>query len=717
MAALKARKQRRAMFQVCAVLFATTLLVACTGPTEQQAQWDSWQSYAGHPDSSQYSSLNQINRDNVTQLTVAWTFPAGDGNHRGAPIVVGDVMYVVANNGVAALDAASGEQRWFAPDVIAPYARGLTFWASEDNSDQRLLVIKEHYLQALDAQTGEIISSFGNKGRVDLRLGLNRDPESITRIASMTPGRVFENLIILGSAVGDDAYDPAPGDIRAFDVRSGDPVWTFHTIPHPGEAGYETWPPEAWKSIGAANTWSAMSLDAERGIVYAPTGAPSYHFYGANRVGDNLYANSLIALDARTGERLWHFQAIHHDIWDYDLAMAPKLLTVERDGRKIAAVALAGKHGFLFVFDRVTGAPVFPIEERPVPQSDVPGEQTSPTQPFPVDLAPFANLTLTADNLSPYADPEERDALAKRIQEARNEGLFTPPSFQGSVNAPGSRGGAQFGNGAVIPDAGLFYLAVIESPTIPKLEERQEFSADASIAEIYSSTCAGCHGPEGKGQPPLFPAIAGIASRLSDDDFVRVVKEGRGRMAAFPHLPDGRLAGLLEYLDQLETSSDGATAVMEAETAPRVIADDDRRYRSGYHHFFSDTGLLGPPPWSKLVAYDLNLGKILWQKPYGDVIELAERGITGTGSLFPTNSLTATAGGLLFSATNDRKLRAWDRETGQVLWSVSLPADPGGIPAVYEINGRQYVVATATRGDTGEPAYIAFSLPVEPSSR
>jgi quinoprotein glucose dehydrogenase len=706
-----------------AILTVAILMAGCQGamdePERAPDRWTGWESYNGGRDSAQYSSLDQINRDNVSSLEVVWRFPSGDSVHRGGPIVIDEVMYVVANDGVAAIDAATGEERWFAPDSVAPYVRGLVYWENESGSDKRLLLVKDHFLQALDAVTGERIDSFGRDGGVDLRQGLRRDPETIPRIASMTPGRIFENLIILGSAMGDDAYSPAPGDIRAYDVLTGDLVWSFHTIPLPGEFGYDTWPPNAWKTVGAANAWSAMSLDEERGIIYVPTGAPSYHFHGANRVGDNLFANSLIALDAATGERLWHFQAVHHDIWDYDLAQAPKLLTVERAGQKIDAVALATKHGYLFVFDRVTGEPVFPIEERAVPQSDVPGERTSPTQPFPVTLPIFARLTLSEDDLSPYADPEARQALADRIMAARNEGLFTPPSFQGSVNSPGSRGGANFGNGAVVPDAGLFYLAVIESPTIPVLEKRQDYRG-LNTAEIYATACASCHGDRGDGQPPLFPALAGVTERLTEEQFLAVVQRGRERMEAFRDLNGDQILSLMRYVDTLdEMTESGISEAISVEAVSSVVNEtaelDERQYRSGYHHFFAEDGLLlGPPPWSTLAAYDLNEGTLLWQKPFGDVIQLAEKGITGTGSLFPTNSLTATAGGLLFSATNDRKLRAWDRDTGEVLWSADLPADPGGIPAVYAIQGRQFVVVAATKGESGpgvHHAYVAFALP------
>ncbi|MDA1073355.1 MAG: PQQ-binding-like beta-propeller repeat protein [Proteobacteria bacterium] len=707
---------RRVRFYAAALVF---LLSGCAdGPEPVADKWATWQSYAGSADTSQYSSLTGINVENVTGLEVAWTFPSGEAAHRSTPIVIDDVMFVVANGGVAALNAATGEQKWFSADCVSPNARGLVYWQSDDGSQQRLLVIRDPELLALDARTGKRLA-FGERESIDLRLNLGRDPETIGRIASMSPGRVHENLIILGSAMGDDAYDAAPGDIRAYDVLTGEMVWTFHTIPHPGEAGYETWPPDAYKTIGAANAWTAMSLDEERGIIYANTGAPSYHFHGGNRLGDNLFSNSLLALNASTGERLWHFQAVHHDVWDYDIAMAPKLLTVERGGQRIDAVTLAGKHGFLFVFDRVTGEPVFPIEERAVPQTDVPGEQTSPTQPYPLVLPPFANQTLSEDNLSPYADPEEVASLASRIRQARNEGLFTPPSFRGSVNAPGSRGGAQHGNGAVIPDAGLLFMAVIESPTIPKLELRNDLTAEqflaAGVAATYTATCAPCHGARGKGQPPLIPGLAGLSDRMSGTEFASIVKQGRGRMPAVQNLPETQLSALMDHIGQLDrlAVAEPSDEVPELET-PAMDVSDAQRYRSGYHHFFSDNGLVGPPPWSKLIAYDLNEGVIVWQKPYGDVPALVKRGITGTGSLFPTNSLMATASGLLFSATNDRKIRAWDQASGAVLWSADLPADPGGIPATYTVDGRQYLVATATRGEItssgDQHAYVVYAV-------
>ncbi len=689
--------------------------VPASGQQNATDEYGQWASYAGTTDSAQFSSLTQIDKTNVSKLLPVWTYENGDTPHRCTPLVVGEVMYIVARGGVAAVDAATGKEIWHAPDTAAQYARGLVYWQDDKGGNARVLVVKEHFLLALNPRDGSVVSSFGDNGQIDLRQNLNRDPETITRVSTMTPGRVFEDMIIIGSAVGDETYGGAPGDIRAYNLLTGALVWTFHTIPHPGEYGYDTWPEDAYLKIGAANAWSNMAIDEEREIVYVPTGAPSYHFYGGNRHGDNLFSNTLLALDVRTGKRVWHFQAIHHDIWDYDLAMGPKLLTVNHDGKDIDAVALAGKHGFLFVFNRESGEPLFDIEERPVPASDVAGEFASPTQPWPVELPPFARITLSADELSPYSDPEEREAWASRIKEARNEGLFTPPALRGVVSIPGSRGGAQFGNGAVIPNEGLFFHAVIESPTIPKLDERSTYNAEqyagAGAEEIYATTCAVCHGANGAGQPPLFPALSGISARLSQSEFADVLANGRGRMAAYPDIPETQVSLLMAYVDEL---SDTNLSNMEVQSQ---VADAQEPFRSGYHHFFSDNGLVGPPPWSKLMGWDLNTGKVLWEKPYGDVIQLAQRGITGTGSLFPTNSLAATGAGLLFSVTNDRKIRAWDQANGDVLWAHDIPADPGGIPAIYAVDGRQYVVAAATRGERevhglkGKYAYVAFALP------
>jgi quinoprotein glucose dehydrogenase len=419
---------------------AATVALCAIAHLEAQPR-TTWSDYGGGPDAAQYSSLRQIDRSNVGKLEVAWTYPTADGRkYAFNPLVVDGVMYVLGkNNSIIALDAATGKEIWVRaaePDTSVITSRGINYWESGDRKDRRLLFASNHFLRALDAATGKPIESFGTNGRVDLKAGLDRDPASIRLVQSTTPGRVFENLVILGSATN-QGYGSAPGDIRAYDVRTGKLVWTFHTVPRPGEFGYDTWPKDAWKRVGGANVWSEMSIDVKRGILYAPTASAKYNFYGVDRSGSNLFSDCLLALDVRTGKRIWHYQIVHHDIWDYDGATAPKLLTVRHEGEPVDIVALPSKQGFLWVFNRVTGAPLWPVEERRVPKSDMPGEETWPTQPFPVKPPPFARQTFTADDLSPFLSPADRARFRDEILSARNEGLFTPPGRRNTVQMPG----------------------------------------------------------------------------------------------------------------------------------------------------------------------------------------------------------------------------------------------------------------------------------------
>ncbi|MGA3204135.1 MAG: pyrroloquinoline quinone-dependent dehydrogenase, partial [Bryobacteraceae bacterium] len=567
--------------------------------------------------------LEQINRSNVARLEIVWTYPTGDSNkYFFNPLVVDNVMCVLAkNNSIVALDASTGKEIWThasGPEIKIITNRGINYWESKDRSDRRLLFASNHFLRAIDARNGKTIESFGTSGAVDLKEGLGRDSKALTLVQSTTPGRVFEDLLILGSATN-QGYGSAPGDIRAFDVRTGRLVWTFHTIPHPGESGYETWPPEAWKKVGGANVWSELTLDEERGILYAPTASAKYNFYGVDRAGANLFADCLLALDARTGRRLWHFQMVHHDIWDYDDPTAPKLLSLHQNGKTIAAVAQVSKQGFVWVFDRVTGEPVWPIEERPVPKSDMPGETTWPTQPFPTKPPPYARQKFTVDDLSPYLSPEDRARFRDQILSARNEGLFTPPGRRDTVQMPGNNGGANWGGAAVDPSKGTLVVVSKDLPSMLKLE------SDKAGEDRYLS--------------------------------------GFGFMIA----------------------SDGVSPIA--------------------------------PPWTSLTAYDLNEGVIKWKIALGDV---PEKGLKGTGTHFPKVGPVITAGGLVFTGTRDKKVRAFDVETGKLLWEAEVGAALEGMPAVYQMNGREYIVfcASAQAGltpATQSPihgAYVAFALPV-----
>src|ERR1700722_2983112 len=428
-----------------------------------------WGQYLGGEDSSQYSSLKQINKSNVKQLEVAWMYEAGPGTYTFNPLIVDGVMNVLAqSNSVVALDAAPGNQLWSHPNKGAVGARGMNYWENDDRSDRRLFFINGGFLTAIDARNGQTINSFGDNGRTDLRTGLDRDPGR--PLQTSNPGRIFGNLIITPLPAGAFSYESTPADIHAYDVVTGKLVWTFHVVPRPGEFGYDTWPPDAWKTEGGVHNWSEMTIDEKRGIAYFPLGTARYDFYGANRKGNDLFGNSLLALDARTGKRLWHFQLVHHDLWDYDLPVAPKLLTVKHNGKNVDAVAQATKFGFLFVFDRVTGEPLWPIEERAVPQSDVPGEFSSPTQPFPTKPPPFARQSFTEKDINPFATEAEQAAIRELLANARKESLFTPASLGGSISSPGLNGGANWGMVTVNPTKGFLYVITKEHPTLDKLQ-------------------------------------------------------------------------------------------------------------------------------------------------------------------------------------------------------------------------------------------------------
>jgi quinoprotein glucose dehydrogenase len=709
-----------------------------------------WSDYGGSPDSSHFSALTQINKSNVTQLQIAWNYPTEDGHaYLFNPIIVDGVMYVLAkNSSLIALDATTGKEIWIHSNLPGLTTRGITYWESKDRQDRRLIFAINDYLEEIDVRTGKSILTFGHNGLVDLRQGLNRDPKSINRIQTDTPGRVFENLILMGSTPG-EAYLSPPGDIRAYNVLTGKLVWTFHTIPHPGEYGYETWPKDAWKYSGGTNTWGEITVDVKRGIAYFPTGSPTYDYYGADRIGSNLFANSLVALDARTGKRLWHFQTVHHDLWDYDLTAAPQLLTINHNGKSVDIVAQSSKQGFLYVFDRVTGAPIWPIEERPVPKSLMPGEQAWPTQPFPTAPPAFARQKATADDVNPYIlIPDERAAWKKRIAAMRNEGVFTPPSTEETISFPGARGGSNWGSGAANPSKGLMYLNTQDWPTIYKLSLEDPLGkrpADSRAKSVYQARCQVCHGVNGlragSGPPPL----AGIGKRLSLDAFRHPVRSGKGEMPAFADLDDAAVSKLYDFLNTFDPPAGDPQPAQTKVTGPIVAtggAPGGLTPRTGNAHLYTPLG--GPaypkgtqtpkvryytnwglypdqpyvlnPPWSSIVAYDLNKGTIKWKVPFGQDAVAAAQGARNTGAFMAEHhGMIVTATGLIFIAASDGKLRALDEETGETLWTFTLPAGSEGIPAMFESGGKQFLVVQASSNlNDGGGHPITVTVPPTP---
>jgi quinoprotein glucose dehydrogenase len=703
------------------------------GKTGSAETHTTWRSYGGSPDGSQYSALHQIDRSNVKTLQIAWTYRTGDDRkYAFNPLVIDGTMYVLAkNNAIVALDAATGKEIWTHPtdpNTTLITNRGIDYWENADRSDRRLIFSISNELRELDARTGQPIRQFGSNGIVDLRAGLGRDPKSLTLVQSYNPGRIFEDLVILGSATNEE-YNSGPGDIRAYDVRTGRLAWSFHTVPHAGEAGYDTWPKDAWKSIGGANDWSGMALDVRRGIVYIPTASPKYNFYGANRPGKNLYGDCLLALNARTGKLIWYYQMVHHDIWDYDNDSTPMLTTVMHNGKKVDVVAQAGKVGFLWVFNRETGEPLWPIVERPVLRSDMPGEETWPTQPFPSKPPPFARQSFTVKDLSPFLEPAERDQLVSEMRGAHNEGLFTPPGLGNTVEMPGNNGGANWGGTAVNPSNGNLYVVSKDLPAMLKLELASNATHGGSPEEqgrsIFGANCSLCHGTNREGTPPAIPSLVDVGAKLSDDQIESIVRHGEGPMPSFSQLSPADITFLLAYLKHPELAP--ASAPDKITAAPAVVDPIRAHYRSSFGFMFANSGLpVIAPPWTTLTAYDLNAGTIRWQIPLGVVPELAAKGFTDTGSQFPKVSPVVTAGGLIFTGTRDRKVRAIDSDTGKVLWEAEVDAALEGMPAVYEVQGREYVVfcaaaqaTTYTHSVAGHPAsqapipgaYVAFALP------
>ncbi len=745
-------------FQVCSLGLA--LLATLAGANAGAADWPD---YGGSPDQSKFVQVRDITKKNVAKLTIDWIYPTGDQRtYQFSPLIVDGVMYLLAkDSSLVAIDVETRKELWIHANLRGITNRGINYWRSKDGKDRRLLFIVDDLLQAIDARTGKSIATFGTNGAVDFRVGLDRDPATVRRAASATPGRIFENLIILGSSPG-EGYFSAPGHVRAYDVLTGKLAWTFRTIPRPGEFGYDTWPRDAYKYAGGANVWGEMTLDEKRGIVYLPVSSPTYDYYGADRHGANLFSDCIVALNARTGERLWHFQFVHHDLWDYDPTAAPQLITVRKDGKTIDAVAQATKQGFVFVFDRVTGEPVWPIEERPVPPSDMPGEKAWPTQPFST-LPPSARQVVRADDLTPYliSDAERAD-WRERIGKART-GLFNPPSTEESAVIPGAVGGTNWGNTAANPRAGIIYLLNQDFPSFYKLKEitpgnpGMRFGPpDPARVErgkhAYEEACAMCHGADRAGTP-AGPSLLSIGGQFSGTQFARIVTYGNGRMPPLPHVTDEQIGDILAFLGggvRMQRPGDipvpdklpagpvvakggitrppapaGAPATPALENYPDGVAAPEKRY-------FTDYGLGHPhllaPPWSQIMAYDLNKGVIKWRKPLGQDPEVAKEGGKDTG--VPRGSqrqgMIVTSTGLVFSTARDGTFYAFDAENGEVLWSHKLPMSTEGLPALYQVRGRSYIVVNATTPltsglntresgfgstDLGKGGYVVFALP------
>jgi quinoprotein glucose dehydrogenase len=684
-----------------------------------------WAIYRGDKKANQYSDLDQINAGNVHLVEPVWEYRHGDPNGPSMysnPIVVHGRMYFTTPRiHVVALDAATGRELWvFDP---APHRRdrrefrgrnrGVVYWEDSGGQNARIFNFVRDEVFAIDAATGQLIESFGQSGAIDLRRNLPVDPASAS-IEVTTPGIVYQNLLIVGSRVP-EGNDSTPGDIRAYDALTGAFRWIFHTVPRVGEPGHDTWNWEPGETYGGANPWGGFSVDETRGLVFCATGCAAGDFiYGGSRKGKNLFANCVLALDARTGQLQWHYQTVHHDIWDYDNPPAPILATIQRDGAARDVAVQLTKMGFTFVLDRDTGQPVFPVEERPVPPSTVPGEEAWPTQPFPVKPPPLVRLATYEADLT-NINPESRNAVLEQFRKLRTGPLYTPASLEGTLTTPGHQGGAEWGGGAFDPKTGVLYVNVNEAPTINRLEPLEILDPDAATpAErgslLYRTACILCHGPNRQGNPPLYPPLQHLA--LRDDEIRDLLSRGRGIMPAFTHFSTRDLNDLLAYLRSAAEPLSGAKAAKRAQPS----STSSPRYAQISPFFVDPEGYPAiSPPWGTLNAIDLNRGEILWKVPLGEYPELVRRGIRNTGAKNFGGPIL-TAGGLIFiAATPDEKIRAFDKFSGRVLWEYVLPAGGYATPSTYMIEGRQYVVIAAGGGGKLATRHgdsiVAFALP------
>jgi len=692
-------------------LLAFAALSAAGFAAEPAANVD-WPVYLGGKDRTLYSPLQQINRSNVAGLKVAWTYDTGDkGEFQANNLIVGGVLYTASpTRKVIALDAATGRELWkWDPEADrgvrgGTRQRGLVFWQNETGGEQRIFTAVSHFLFALDAKTGKVIPSFGENGAIHLGAGL--DVEGTPNVGLNTPGVIYKDLLILAGFGG-------PGAMRALDVRSGQRRWIFHLIPRPGEVGYDTWPEGAYKTADGLMPWCGQSLDEKRGIVYVASKTAGPDFYGGERHGANLFANCLLALDASTGKRLWHYQIVHHDLLDKDLPCPPVLLTVTHNGKKVDAVAQGTKHGRLFVFDRVTGEPLWPIEERPEPKSDLRGEETSPTQPYPTKPAPLMRQHYGEEDVSTIS-PEAKALSLERIRTSPNFGPFPAPSLQETVMFPGFDGGMEWGGGAADPD-GIYYVNVNEIPWILQMVETRR--ADGTPLprgeRDYMLICAACHGLDRKGNPAGgMPGLIDVGKRKTREQITQQTKLGFGRMPAFDRIPDAQREAIIDYVLGVKAAS----AARRADEAPSANDSKVPPYAfAGFNRWKDAKGYPAiKPPWGTLNAVDLNTGELKWKKPLGEYRELTAKGIPRTGTE-NYGGPVVTAGGLIFiGATADETMHAFDKETGEVLWQSPLPFGGNATPSTYMVNGRQYVVISAGGGKSGRPAggsIVAFALP------
>ena len=712
--------------KILLIVLTAASFVSC----KHTSDYSGWTTYAGSKEGNRYSSNEEITANNINQLEIAWTYSSNDkdsanrSQNQCNPIVVDGILYGTSPElKLFALDAATGKQKWiFDPsaggangDPMAYYkvCRGVVYWQDEDGENKRIFYSAGDRTYAIDIATGKPIKSFGRGGYLDLTKDLDRETKSF--VSGTTPGVTYKNNLIIGTRVS-ESVDAAPGHVRAYNTVTGKLRWIFHTIPHPGEKGYETWEDkDAWKKFGGANNWAGMALDDDRGIVYIPTGSVGGDFYGGNRKGSNLFANSLIALDAETGKYIWHYQVVHHDLWDRDLPANPNLVTIEHDGKKIDAVAQITKHGYIFMFDRTNGSPIFPIIEKRVPTSGLPGESPWPTQPVPTLPEPFARQKFGPEDVSTLSPETHRDMLAK-YNKVKYRAMFSPPSKDGAWIFPGFDGGGEWGGAAFDPETKIMYISNTELPWAQVMINVPKPSANNTLSGmgqgIYSRYCISCHGADLKGNGIAYPALVNIEKKYSAGQIASIIQNGRNMMPSFKQISAEDKKDLLAFLLKLPGKQEKVMTV--AKEPVSVLPDQIPYAMNGYNRFLDKDGYPGiTPPWGSLNAVDLNSGKLLWKVPLGEYPELTKRGVPKTGTENYGGPLVTRGGLVVIAATKDEMIHAFDKHTGKQLWEHKLPAAGYATPATYAVKGKQYIVIACGGGKIGSKSgdtYVCFAL-------
>ena len=702
--------------------------------TSETGDYKTWETYLGDKTASHYSSLSQIDSSNVKQLKIAWQYHTGDADAQTHsqiqcnPIIINGVLFGTSPKlKLFALDAATGKQKW----LFDPFAdttkkaevnanRGVTYW--KDGDDKRIFFSAGSFLYAINAETGQLILSFGNQGKIDLHDGLDRDVKSLY-VVSTTPGAIYKDLLILGTRVAEGG-DAAPGHIRAYDVRTGKRKWIFHTIPQPGEYGYDSWEnKDAWKYIGGVNNWAGMTVDEKRGVVYLSIGSATFDFYGGLRKGDGLFADCVLALDAASGKYIWHFQTVHHDLWDRDPPAPPNLVTINRDGKKIDAVAQITKSGFVFILNRDDGKPLFKVNEVPVPHSStLLGEQPSPTQPVPELPKPFAAQTFTEADINPLVPASSQAAVKKKLAQIETGNMWLPPSEKGTLILPGFDGGGEWGGAAYDPSTGFLYVNANQVPWILTMIKvsKEEGTAEKTMLsygqKVYVNNCMSCHGTERQGNAS-YPSLQHIEKKYTATQVLDIVDNGRRMMPSFRQIDSSRKKALIAYLFNLK--KEGAV-IFKGNAEKEVIGNTEKSpfvpyTMTGYNKFRTPEGYpANKPPWGTLTAINLNTGQTIWHNPLGEYPELTKKGIPPTGTE-NYGGAVVTSGGLLFiAATSDKKFRVFNKTNGKLLWETQLPAAGFATPSTYQVNGKQYVVIACGGGkleSSSGDTYLAFALP------